>query len=218
MSKKKRTPITVSIKRWGRRVASVAKAKRAKMHGLPNSYPMDRNQAARLRAYARMWSVKRRQPGQHGPGPITRAFHDVLHGLITFANSKTGSCFPSYEKIAGRAHCAQSTVGEAIKMLEFAGVIVITNRIKRKGERVIRTSNAYVFKDMGPNTEKRSGNQAYKDSSKYYAAKRLDVAEVNTKYVIRDPKKPLVVLDPRNMVEAALAKLAGSMGLVDSVA
>ena len=69
-------------------------------------------------------------------------------------------CFPSYEAIADRAECARSTVAEALKVLEWAGVLSWQHRLTRIREgctdlfghhgwrwRVIRTSNAYVFSD-----------------------------------------------------------------------
>jgi hypothetical protein len=76
------------------------------------------------------------------------------------AAAKTGCCFSSYETNAAKAGCARSTVAEAIKAPEFAGVLTWQNRIVRIRERcrdlfgregwrgrVIRTSNAYVFCD-----------------------------------------------------------------------
>ena len=70
-------------------------------------------------------------------------------------------CFPSYEAIADKAECARSTVAEALKVLEWAGVLTWQHRITRilvrcsatcsatwaERWRVIRTSNAYVFSD-----------------------------------------------------------------------
>ena len=57
-------------------------------------------------------------------GPITRAFLEVLEALLWgFHNSRTGRCFPSYEAIAAKAECARSTVAEALKALEWAGVL-----------------------------------------------------------------------------------------------
>ena len=90
-----------------------------------------------------------------------RAFLDVLGALLWgFHNTRSGCCFPSYETIAAKADCARSTVAEAIKALECAGVLTWQNRITRIRERcrdlfgrvdwrwrVIRTSNAYVFQD-----------------------------------------------------------------------
>ena len=98
-------------------------------------------------------------------GPITRAFLEVLEALL-WGNSRTGCCFPSYEAIAARAECARSTVAEALKALEWAGVLTWQNRITRihvrerdlfghwaSRWRVIRTSNAYVFRDPQPRPE-----------------------------------------------------------------
>src|SRR3974390_734170 len=99
-------------------------------------------------------------PGQHR-GPLTRAFLDVLSALLGgFHNSRSGCCFPSYERIAEKAECARSTVAEALRVLEWAGVLSWQHRITRDREyctdlfgrtvwrwRVIRTSNAYAFRD-----------------------------------------------------------------------
>ena len=75
--------------------------------------------------------ARHRQPGQHR-GPITRAFLEVLEALLWgFHNSRTGCCFPSYEAIAAKAECARSTVAEALKVLEWAGVLTWQNRIAR---------------------------------------------------------------------------------------
>jgi hypothetical protein len=98
--------------------------------------------------------------GQHR-GPITRAFIEVLEALLWgFHNSRTGGCFPSYETIAAKAECCRDTVYEALKVLELAGVLTWQHRIARNQVRerdlfgkwasrwrVIRTSNAYVFRD-----------------------------------------------------------------------
>ena len=135
-------------------------ARREKVFGPGRAVPLDRNAKARVAAYARAWSARNRQPGQH-KGPITRAFLDVLTALLWgFHNAHTGRCFPSYEAIAAKAECCRDTVYEAIKVLEFAGVLTWQNRITRAVVRqrdlfgrwthrqtVIRTSNAYVFTD-----------------------------------------------------------------------
>jgi biotin operon repressor len=137
--------------------------RREKVFGPGRAVPLDRNAKARIAAYARAWSARNRQPRQHR-GPITRAFLDVLEALLWgFHNSRSGCCFPSYEAIAAKAECARSTVAEAIKALEWAGVLTWQNRITRILVRardlfgqwvsrwqVIRTSNAYVFRDPKP--------------------------------------------------------------------
>jgi hypothetical protein len=134
--------------------------RREKVFGPGRQIPLDRNAKARITAYARTWDRQNRQPGQRG-GAIGRAALDVLSALLwVFHNARSGCCFPSYERIAEKAGVARSTVAEAIKALEFAGVLTWQNRIVRIRERcrdlfgrdgwrwrVIRTSNAYVFRD-----------------------------------------------------------------------
>jgi len=134
--------------------------RREKVFGPGRAVPLDRNAKARIAAYARAWSARNRQARQH-KGPITRAFLDVLQALLWgFHNSRSGCCFPSYEAIADKAECARSTVAEALKVLELAGVLFWQHRIARirvrerdlfgqraSRWRVIRTSNAYVLSD-----------------------------------------------------------------------
>jgi hypothetical protein len=134
--------------------------RREKVFGPGRQVPLDRNAKARIMAYSRAWSRLHAQPGQH-KGPITRAFLDVLEALLWgFHNSRSGCCFPSYERIAEKAECSRTTVYEALKVLEWAGVLSWQNRITRIREhcrdlfgrdgwrwRVIRTSNAYTFRD-----------------------------------------------------------------------
>ena len=156
------------------------RSRREKVFGPGRAVPLDRNQKARIQAYARAWSARHRQDGQHR-GPITRAFLDVLHALLWgFHNSRSGCCFPSYERIAERAECARSTVAEALKVLEWAGVLTWQHRIARVREactdlfgrtvwrwRVIRTSNAYAFcdpqavnsRDVPSKSENQAGTQ-----------------------------------------------------------
>jgi DNA-binding transcriptional MocR family regulator len=94
-------------------------------------------------------------------GQVTAKAVAVAEALLWgFHNARNGLCFPSYETIAERAGCARSTVAEALKMLEAAGVLSWVNRIVRVKERcadlfghlgtrvrVIRTSNGYQFND-----------------------------------------------------------------------
>ena len=105
--------------------------------------------------------LSRRTEKGRAYGEITAKALAVLEALLwAFHNARSGLCFPSYEKIAEAAHCARSTVAEAIKALEDAGVLSWVHRIKRVREaapdlfdgqgwrwRVIRTSNAYNFRD-----------------------------------------------------------------------
>ena len=60
----------------------------------------------------------------------------MLQALLWgFHNSRSGCCFPSYERIAEKADCARSTVAEALKVLEWAGVLTWQHRIARVRER-----------------------------------------------------------------------------------
>jgi Helix-turn-helix domain len=134
--------------------------RREKVFGPGRAVPLDRNAKTRIMAYARAWGARHKQPGQHR-GPITRAFLEVLEALVWgFHNSRTGCCFPSYELIAAKAECCRDTVYEALKVLEFTGVLTWVHRIARiqvrerdlfgkwaSRWRVIRRSNAYVFRD-----------------------------------------------------------------------
>jgi hypothetical protein len=136
---------------------------RQKVFGPGRAVPLDRNAKARIQAYAKAWNARNRQPRQH-KGPITRAFLEVLEALLWgFHNARSGCCFPSYETIAARAECARSTVAEALKVLEWAGMLTWQNRITHilvrerdlfgrwaSRRQVIRTSNAYVFRDPKP--------------------------------------------------------------------
>lgn len=173
--------------------------KRQKMHGLPPAHGMDRNLKCRVMAYARTWNRAHKTGRQH-TGPITRAFMDVLQALVfQFANSKTGSCFPSYDAIAAKTDCARSVAIAAVNVLEAAGVLRVVNRLKRVGIKVHRTSNAYVFRDPGASTENRPRSQESKDS------------------VILTAPEPvkIIVLDPRNRLDAALIGLGRATGSLD---
>ena len=97
-------------------------------------------------------------------GVVTAKALAVLEAILwTFHNAKSGLCYPGYEQIAEAAGCARSTVAEAIKALEDAGIMSWVHRLKRvrlpcadlfgesSGSRIVpqRTSNAYHFTDPG---------------------------------------------------------------------
>jgi hypothetical protein len=183
--------------------------------GPGRAVPLDRNAKARIAAYARAWSARNRQPRQHR-GPITRAFLDVLETLLWgFHNSRSGVCFPSYEAIADRAQCGRTTVYEALKALEWAGVLTWQNRITRIRERcedlfgahqgwrwrVIRTSNAYQLVDPKPAVTgppaSRFGNGGGTLDQEVYGS-------------IQAPAR-----DPNNPLERALARFGAAVGVKD---
>ena len=147
--------------------------RREKVFGPAGGIPLARNAKVRIMVYAKAWNTRHRQPGQHR-GPLTRAFLEVLQAMLWgFHNSKTGRCFPSYEAIAKKAGCCRDTVYEAIQALEAADVLTWVNRIVREqirerdlfGQwatrwRVVRTSNAYLFRDPLPCAEGRGSSKS----------------------------------------------------------
>jgi hypothetical protein len=112
---------------------NVAARSREKMFGLGRPRALDRNAKARIMHWARCLS--RRTEKGRAYGELTAKALAVLQALLwTFHNARSGLCFPSYERIAEAAHCARSTVAEAIKALEDAGVLSWVHRIKRVRE------------------------------------------------------------------------------------
>ena len=132
--------------------------RREKMFGLGRPRALDRNAKVRIMHWARC--LARRTEKGKAYGLITAKALAVLEALLWgFHNACSGLCFPSYETIAEAAGCARSTVAEALKALEDAGILSWVNRIKRVRERcpdllgdngwrwrVLRTSNAYNFR------------------------------------------------------------------------
>jgi Helix-turn-helix domain len=182
--------------------------RREKVFGPGRAMSLDRNQKARIAAYARTWDRLHRQPGQKG-GALGRAALDVLGALLwAFHNARSGCCFPSYERIAEKAGCARSTVAEAIKALEFAGVLTWQNRITRIRERcrdlfgregwrwrVIRTSNAYAFRDPPSKSDYRTGTPDQEVSKSLGAP----------------------AVDPNSLLERALARFGAALAAKDSI-
>lgn len=133
--------------------------RREKLFGEGRCLPLDRNAKVRIMVLARALT-HRTDRGKHY-GALTAKFIRVLEVLLWgFHNAGTGRCFPSYERIAEQARCARSTVYEAIRALERVGILTWVNRLVRIREwgpdlfgraqnrwRVIRTSNAYTFRD-----------------------------------------------------------------------
>ena len=129
------------------------------MFGEGRLVPLDRNAKVRIQTLARAL-MRRTEPGKHY-GVLTAKFVMVLDALLwSFHNAASGRCFPSYERIAGKADCDRSTVYNAINALERAGILTWVHRIKRirewgadlfgkarNRERVVRTSNQYAFVD-----------------------------------------------------------------------
>jgi len=145
---------------------------------------------------------RRTEKGKHY-GQVTAKALAVLEALLWgFHNARSGLCFPSYETIAEKAGCARSTVAEAIKALEEAGILSWVNRIVRVRERcedlfgkwgvrsrVIRTSNAYHFRDFG--MAGRPLPTSFSSKSDYRSGTPIQ----DSKSIISETKRP--TLDPK---------------------
>jgi hypothetical protein len=146
--------------------------RREKMFGFGRPRALDRNAKIRIMHWARC--LTRRTEKGRAYGVITAKALAVLEALLwAFHNARSGLCFPSYERIAEAAGCARSTVAEALKALEDAGVLSWVQRIKRVREaypdllgangwrwRVQRTSNAYNFREPGSRNSSKSDFQS----------------------------------------------------------
>src|SRR5208337_4615429 len=153
-------------------------------------------------------------------GQITAKALAVLHALLWgFHNARSGLCFPSYEKIAEAASCARSTVAEAIKALEDAGILSWVNRLKRVSEatidlfghrirktRVLRTSNGYAFIDPQPSKRPES----FANSSKSDFPSGTPIQESSLLKPAAAPR----VLNPDNPLEGALIRFGRALGAV----
>ena len=184
----------------------------------PNQDPLDRNAKARIMTAAHAYNARTKQKGQHW-GPVTRSFFGVLRALLyCFQNDGDGRCFPSYERIAKTARCNRDTVCEAIKALESAGLISWVHRITkiRVKERdlfgqlvtrwqVIRTSNAYVFRDPLPCAPHR---QAYKSEN--------PGGPLNPDSFPKEQQPKIIILDPTKPLDAALIRLGRTTGALEA--
>jgi hypothetical protein len=188
--------------------------KRGKVFARPKGISLDRNAKARIVAAAHAYNAKHKAGRQHR-GPLTRVTLEVLQALLWgFHNSRAGDCFPSYESIAAKARCCRDSVYEAIKALEAAGFMTWVNcftKIRTKGQdlfgqmvsgwQVIRTSNFYLFRDPLPCAPL---PERYKSES----PPRTLNQDIST---LEQPVK-IIVLDTKNPLEAALARLGRSAG------
>lgn len=111
--------------------------------------PLDRNDRARLLAYAEALDRRTRLPGQHG-GVLKRTGLAVLRALVLrFQNGRSGRCDPSLEALADAAGCSRSTVVEALQRLLAAGLVAWRRRMVRVRERgavmLRQIANAYTI-------------------------------------------------------------------------
>jgi hypothetical protein len=136
------------------------KRHREKVFGNGRTIPLDREAKNRIQVLMRALKHPT-EPGKHY-GAVTAKAEEVGKALLwIFHNAKSGLCIPSYDTIAKAADVNRDTVGEAIKMLEAAGILTWCNRrarvIIRGVRKVIRISNSYRFVDPGSKSEIPSG-------------------------------------------------------------
>ena len=180
------------------------KRRREKVFGDGRPRPLDRNAKVRVMTLAR--ALTRRTEASKHYGTVTAKALAVLEALLWgFHNARSGLCFPSYEKIAERAGCARSTVCEAIKALEAAGLLSWVHRLTRIRERgpdllgvwvnrwrVIRTSNAYHFNDpKGGGRPETSTNSSKSELPSGTTNQDISSLEKSTSPTPLDPNKPL---------------------------
>jgi hypothetical protein len=159
-----------------------ATPRREKCFGMGHPRALDRNAKVRIMHWARCLS--RRTEKGRAYGKLTAKALAVLEALLwAFHNAKSGLCFPSYERIAEAAGCARSSITSALHALEACGVLSWVNRIKRVRERcadllgdegwrwrVMRTSNAYHFRDPGSPESSKANFQAGTPNQDYFSS------------------------------------------------
>ncbi len=185
------------------RLPSHLRPRREKLFGEGRPRPLDRNAKARIMIFAR--ALMRRTEKGKAYGAITAKALAVLEALLWgFHNAQSGLCFPSYATIAERAGCARSTVAEALKALEDAGLLTWVNRIVRIKERcedlfgrfgsrtrVIRTSNGYQFNDP-----KGAASKGFSSKSDFQSGTSIQDSNSSLAPPVRtdlDPTSPLAV-------------------------
>jgi Helix-turn-helix domain len=198
--------------------------RREKMFGLGRPRALDRNAKVRVMHWGRC--LARSTEKGKAYGQITAKALAVLEALLWgFHNARSGLCFPSYERIAEAAHCARSTVAEALKALEAAGVLSWVQRIKRVREacpdllgasgwrwRILRTSNAYNFCDPGSRNSSKSDFQSGTPSQDFSSDKGgLDEVLTGSSQAVRSPFQPfkLSKIQPDSIINVSLVDSGG---------
>ena len=186
--------------------------RREKLFGDGRPRPLDRNAKVRIMFCVRALT-RRTEKGKHY-GQLTAKCEKIAEALLWgFHNARSGLCFPSYEKIAERAGCARSTVAEAIKALELAGVMTWVHRLVRVRERcadlfcqngtrwrVIRTSNGYAFNDP-----KGAADRGFPSKSDFPSGTSTQDS------ISLIPPPALPEIDPATDLGAALLRLQAAM-------
>ncbi len=103
--------------------------RRRKIFGMV-AIPLNRNDKAKLLFLARA-RMRETEKGR-AYGQITAKAYAVFAALLMgFHNSKSGRCFPSYNRICEAVGCCRQTVATALAALEAAGLLSVCNRLLR---------------------------------------------------------------------------------------
>lgn len=120
--------------------------------------PMDREERKWLRVSVRANVRPLRRASKNRPAPprvgLTPLEADVFDAVLSFANNKTGLCFPSQAAIAEKSKHSPSAVADALARLEETGWISWLRRIVWREfvddgvscRRSARASNSYSFR------------------------------------------------------------------------
>lgn len=105
----------------------------------------------RIMDAARRLDRQTRQPGQHG-GCLKRTGIAVLWVLLYRGWGRSGICDPALSQLAAWAGCSRSTVQEAIRRIEEAGILRHIKRgliVKHRGRaRWCQWTSAYLFRPL----------------------------------------------------------------------
>jgi len=98
---------------------------------------------------------------------ITGKTHIVLQALASFTGLH--GTFPAHETLAAKAGCSVRTVIRALDQAYALGLVERTRRMVRRGNRLVRTSNAYRLLSVG--------TEAAKQAAMAYAQQMRDALE-----------------------------------------
>lgn len=87
----------------------------------------------------------RRGSGRHG-GELRETALRVLWVLLYRGQGRARACDPALAQIAEAARLARSTVQEAVRRLEEAGILLRIPRGRVAGGRWVQVTNAYLFR------------------------------------------------------------------------
>ena len=204
---------------FARSLPNHLRRRREKVFGDGRPQPLDRE--AKLRIMTRARALKQRtEKGKHY-GQLTAKCLDVLEALLwSFHNARSGLCFPSLETIAAKAKCARSTVAEAIKALEDAGILSWVNRIVRVKEApstcsaIGRTAGGFCAPATPISSPTRRPSQAIKSAAIQGNASKSEIPAGTYKFkilslLITPPALPL--FDPETPLGAALLRLGQTL-------